>query len=153
MMKITFALLKIPFALLLLAVPLAAQDPIIIPQVPPIVEITVEPTPIEVTVEVMTDSAMIANLNRNLEALRIEIAAQECNNCGGASTTTKIAVGVLVPVLFWIALELRGIKNNSVGLPGAPGQDGADGKDGVDGLDGSDGADGKDGKHQYWEEG
>ncbi len=117
--------------LLLLAAPLSAQQTVVVPDV----NVQVEPTPITIenNVEVMSDSAMIANLNRNLEALRVEIAAQECNTCGGANTTTKVAVAVLIPVLVWIAWELRGIKNNSEGIPGQPGKDGSDGVDGVDG--------------------
>ncbi len=117
--------------LLLLAAPLSAQQTVVVPDV----NVQVEPTPITIenNVEVMSDSAMIANLNRNLEALRVEIAAQECNTCGGANTTTKVAVAVLIPVLVWIAWELRGIKNNSEGIPGADGKDGSDGVDGVDG--------------------
>jgi hypothetical protein len=104
----------------------------------PDVNVVVDPTPITIenNVQVMSDSVMIANLNRNLEALRVEIAAQECNTCGGANRTTKIAVAVLIPVLVWIAWELRGIKNNSAGVPGEPGKDGSDGVDGEDGEDG-----------------
>lgn len=120
--------------LLLLAAPLSAQQTVVVPDV----NVQVEPTPITIenNVEVMSDSAMIANLNRNLEALRLEIAAQECNTCGGANTTTKVAVAVLIPVLVWIAWELRGIKNNSEGIPGERGRDGKDGVDGEDGEDG-----------------
>ena len=117
--------------LLLLAVPLSAQ----VEQRTLVPDVNVNLPPLEITNEitVMSDSAMIANLNRNLEALRVEIAAQECNTCGGANTTTKVAVAVLIPVLVWIAWELRGIKNNSAGIPGEPGKDGVDGEDGEDG--------------------
>ena len=123
-------------ALLLLAAPLAGQQTVVVP------DVNVQGDSIfitnEVNVEVMSDSVMIANLNRNLEALRVIIAEQECNTCGGANTTTKIAVAVLIPVLVWIAWELRGIKNNSEGVPGPAGQDGSDGQDGEDGEDGHD---------------
>ncbi len=117
--------------LLLLAAPLSAQQT----QTTLVPDVNVNLPPMEITNEitVMSDSAMIANLNRNLEALRVEIAAQECNTCGGANTTTKVAVAVLIPVLVWIAWELRGIKNNSAGVPGEPGRDGVDGEDGEDG--------------------
>jgi hypothetical protein len=121
-------------AALLLAAPLSAQ----VEQRTLVPDVNVNLPPLEITNEitVMSDSAMIANLNRNLEALRVEIASQECNTCGGANTTTKIAVAVLIPVLVWIAWELRGIKNNSAGVPGEPGRDGSDGVDGEDGTDG-----------------
>ena len=118
-------------ALLLLAVPLSAQQTVVVPDVENVINLPALEITNEITV--MSDSAMIANLNRNLEALRVEIAAQECNTCGGANTTTKIAVAVLIPVLVWIAWELRGIKNNSAGVPGEPGKDGVDGEDGEDG--------------------
>ena len=63
--------------LLLLAAPLSAQ----VEQRTLVPDVNVNLPPLEITNEitVMSDSAMIANLNRNLEALRIEIAAQECN--------------------------------------------------------------------------
>ena len=111
--------------------PLVAQQTVVVPDVENVINLP----PLEITNEitVMSDSAMIANLNRNLEALRVEIAAQECNTCGGANTTTKVAVAVLIPVLVWIAWELRGIKNNSAGIPGEPGKDGVVGEDGEDG--------------------
>lgn len=88
----------------------------------------------------MSDSVRQANFERNMEAFRELVAErnQECNTCGGANTTTKIAVGVLIPVLVWIAWELRGIKNNSEGVPGPAGKDGSDGVDGQDGKDGED---------------
>ncbi len=117
--------------LLLLAAPLSAQQTVVYPDVQIDNTVNVEPTPIEITV--MSDSVMISNLNRNLEALRQQIADSER---GGANTTTKIAVAVLIPVLVWIAWELRGIKNNSAGIPGEPGRDGSDGVDGQDGEDG-----------------
>lgn len=112
--------------------PLSAQQTVVVPDV----DITVNGDTIVVNVTVMSDSTMLANLNRNLEALHQQIADSECNTCGGANTTTKIAVAVLIPVLVWIAWELRGIKNNSAGVPGEPGKDGSDGVDGEDGTDG-----------------
>lgn len=77
----------------------------------PDIEVTVNGDTTVVNVNVMTDSTMLARLNENLEALREQIAASDCNTCGGASTTNKIAVGIVIPVLIWIAMELRGIKN------------------------------------------
>jgi hypothetical protein len=97
-------------AILLACSRVEGQQTVVVPDV----NVQVEPTPITIenTVNVMSDSTMIANLNRNIEALREQIAADECNTCGqGATTTNKIAVAVLIPVLIWIALELRGIKN------------------------------------------
>ncbi len=98
------------FGALLFVTPLSAQQTVVVPDVN--VEVQVQPTPFVNEITVMSDSAMIANLNENLRLLREEIAASECNTCGGANTTTKIAVGALIPVLVWIALELRGIKKN-----------------------------------------
>ncbi len=96
-------------ALLLLAAPLSAQQTVVVPDV----NVQVEPTPITIenNVEVLTDSIMQLRIAEAIEGIRAELASDECNTCGGASTTMKIGVGVLIPVLVWIALELRGIKN------------------------------------------
>jgi len=96
-------------ALLLIAVPLGAQQTVVVPDV----NVQVEPTPITIenNVEVLTDSVMQLRIAEAIEGIRAELEADECNTCGGASTTNKIAVGVVIPVLIWIALELRGIKN------------------------------------------
>lgn len=139
-MKITLVLL-----LLLFAAPLTAQNrDISIVPAENIINITNPPIVNNITL--MSDSAMIANLNANLVALREQITADKCNTCGGATTTTKIAVAVLIPALLWIAWELRGIKNNSQGTPGAPGKDGIDGMDGQDGEPGPPGEQGPPGE-------
>lgn len=92
--------------LLLLAAPLSAQQTVVYPDVQIDNTVNVEPTPIEITV--MTDSAMIANLNRNLEALRLEIAAQECNTCGG-SNVVRIGQGALVLIAAFMAWQVKKI--------------------------------------------
>ena len=96
-------------ALLLLAAPLSAQQTVVVPDV--VVPITV-PVP-EVTVNVppsMSDSTRAVNLALNNELLRQLLERDGCNTCGGANGTT-VAVSVLIPVLLWMAWELRGIKN------------------------------------------
>lgn len=95
--------------ILLLAAPLSAQQTVVVPDV----NVQVEPTPITIenNVEVLTDSVMQLRIAEAIEGIRAELESDECNTCGGANTTTKIAVGVIIPVLVWIALELRGIKN------------------------------------------
>ena len=99
---------------LLVASPLAAQDPQTV--VVPNVENTINLPPLEVTNEitVMSDSAMIANLNRNLEALRLEIAAQECNTCGG-STVVRIGQGALVLIAAFMAWQVKKIADRPNG--------------------------------------
>jgi len=99
---------------LLVASPLAAQDPQTV--VVPNVENTINLPPLEVTNEitVMSDSAMIANLNRNLEALRLEIAAQECNTCGG-STVVRIGQGALVIIAAFMAWQVKKIADKPNG--------------------------------------
>jgi len=99
---------------LLVASPLAAQDPQTV--VVPNVENTVNLPPLEITNEitVMSDSAMIANLNRNLEALRLEIAAQECNTCGG-STVVRIGQGALVLIAAFMAWQVKKIADRPNG--------------------------------------
>ena len=92
--------------LLLLAAPLSAQQTVVVPDV----ENTINLPPLEITNEitVMTDSAMIANLNRNLEALRLEIAAQECNTCGG-SDLVRVGQGALVLIAAFMAWQVKKI--------------------------------------------
>ena len=99
---------------LLVASPLAAQDPQTV--VVPNVENTINLPPLEITNEitVMSDSAMIANLNRNLEALRLEIAAQECNTCGG-STVVRIGQGALVLIAAFMAWQVKKIADRPNG--------------------------------------
>jgi hypothetical protein len=91
---------------LLVASPLAAQQTVVVPDV----ENTINLPPLEITNEitVMTDSAMIANLNRNLEALRLEIAAQECNTCGG-SDLVRVGQGALVLIAAFMAWQVKKI--------------------------------------------
>jgi hypothetical protein len=93
---------------------LSAQDPIVIPQAP--IENTINLPPLQITNEitVMTDSAMIANLNRNLEALRIEIAAQECNACGG-SNLVRAGQGALVLIAAFMAWQVKKIADKPNG--------------------------------------
>lgn len=93
-------------ALLLLAVPLSAQQQVTIP--PPDINVNLPPLEITNEITVMTDSAMIANLNRNLEALRLEIAAQECNTCG-TSTEVRVGQGVLVLIAAFMAWQVKKI--------------------------------------------
>ena len=99
---------------LLVASPLAAQDPQTV--VVPNVENTVNLPPLEITNEitVMSDSAMIANLNRNLEALRLEIAAQECNTCG-TSNVVRAGQGVLVLIAAFMAWQVKKIADKPNG--------------------------------------
>lgn len=127
--------MRLALALLLLAAPLGAQQQstTLVP------DINVNLPPLEITNEitVMSDSAMIVNLAENNRLLReMLLADRECDTCGGANRTTKIAVAVLIPVLAWIAWEIRGLKNATGSIPGEPGQDGSDGQDGQDGQDG-----------------
>ncbi len=92
--------------LLLLAAPLSAQ----VEQRTLVPDVNVNLPPLEITNEitVMSDSAMIANLNRNLEALRIEIAAQECNTCGG-SDLVRVGQGALVLIAAFMAWQVKKI--------------------------------------------
>lgn len=98
----------------LCAGPLSAQEPQTV--VVPNVENTVNLPPLEITNEitVMSDSAMIANLNRNLEALRLEIAAQECSTCGG-STVVRIGQGALVLIAAFMAWQVKKIADKPNG--------------------------------------
>lgn len=91
--------------LLLLAAPLSAQQTVVVPDV--VNEITIEPTPFVNEITVMTDSAMIANLNANLEALRIQIAERECDTCAGTPTVVRVGQGALLVILGWAVYEFR----------------------------------------------
>jgi hypothetical protein len=98
--------------LLLLAAPLSAQ----VEQRTLVPDVNVNLPPLEITNEitVMTDSAMIANLNRNLEALRVEIAAQECNTCGG-SDLVRVGQGALVLIAAFMAWQVKKIADKPNG--------------------------------------
>ena len=100
--------------LTLLAAPLAAQEPIIINQQPPVVNLTTPPPQVFNEITVMTDSAMIANLNRNLEALRLQIAAQECNTCG-SSNVVRAGQGVLALIAAFMAWQVKKIADKPNG--------------------------------------
>ncbi len=97
---------------LLIALPLAGQQTVVVPDV----SVVVEPPAItnEITVEVMTDSAMIANLNRNLEALRLEIASLECNTCG-TSNVVRAGQGALVLIAAFMAWQVKKIADKPNG--------------------------------------
>ena len=92
--------------LLLLAAPLSAQQQVTIP--PPDINVNLPPLEITNEITVMTDSVMLANLNRNLEALRLEIAAQECNTCG-SSNVVRAGQGVLVLIAAFMAWQVKKI--------------------------------------------
>ncbi len=96
-----------PFLLLLLlvAAPLSAQQAstILVPDV----EITNDhPITNEITIEVMTDSVRLERIAVALERLTVAVEAQDCNTCGGASTTAKLGLGLGVPILLWMAISL-----------------------------------------------
>ncbi len=100
--------------LTLLAAPLGAQQTSQTTLVAP-VEITNDhPVTNEINVNVMTDSTMLANLNRNLEALRLEIAAQECNTCG-SSNVVRAGQGVLVLIAAFMAWQVKKIADKPNG--------------------------------------
>jgi len=91
---------------LLCAAPLSAQ----VEQRTLVPDVNVNLPPLEITNEitVMTDSTMIANLNRNLEALRLEIAAQGCNTCG-SSNVVRAGQGALVLIAAFMAWQVKKI--------------------------------------------
>ncbi len=93
---------------------LSAQDPQTV--VVPNVENTINLPPLEIfnEITVMSDSAMIANLNRNLEALRLQIAAQECNTCGG-SDLVRVGQGALVLIAAFMAWQVKKIADKPNG--------------------------------------
>lgn len=98
--------MKIALVLLLLATPLAAQIPETITLEPATVNVQVEPTPFVNEITIMSDSVRLDRIAVALENLATIVENQECNTCGGASTTTKLGLGVMVPLLTWIAISL-----------------------------------------------
>lgn len=92
-------------AALLLAAPLAAQQTQT--TVVPDVEITVNGDTIVVNVEVLSDSVKLARIADAMESIAAAIEAQGCDQCGGASTTAKLGLGLAVPILLWIAVSLH----------------------------------------------
>ena len=97
---------------LLCAAPLSAQQQVTIP--PPDINVNLPPLEITNNITVMSDSAMIANLNRNLEALRLEIAAQECNTCG-SSNVVRAGQGALVLIAAFMAWQVKKIADKPNG--------------------------------------
>lgn len=70
-------------------------------------DVNVNLPPLEITnnINVMSDSAMIANLNRNLEALRIEIAADQESQSQGPGTVERTVRNVI-----WVVLGIIAVK-------------------------------------------
>lgn len=98
---------------LLIAAPLSAQQTVVVPDV----NVQVEPTPITIenNVEVLTDSIMQLRIAEAIEGIRAELATDECNTCGGASTTQKLTLGIVGPLLLWIAISAhRNANKNDV---------------------------------------
>jgi hypothetical protein len=97
--------MKTALALLLLAVPLSAQQTQT--TVVPDVEITVNGDTIVVNVEVMSDSVRLARIADAVEALAAAIA--ECG-CGEQPTThpvVRIGQGALVLAAFFIGFQVK----------------------------------------------
>ena len=97
----------------LVAAPCLAQQSSTTTLTPPI-NINLPPLEITNEITVMSDSAMIANLNRNLEALRLEIAAQECNTCG-SSNVVRAGQGALVLIAAFMAWQVKKIADKPNG--------------------------------------
>ncbi len=104
--------MRLALVLLLLAAPLAAQ------QDSTVAIVTINGDTVMVDIDVLVrheanplPDSLLANFDRNMAELARLIAEDNEESATPANTTTKIAVGVLIPVLVWIALELRGIKN------------------------------------------
>ncbi len=105
--------MRLALVLLLLAAPLAAQQDSTVVRI-----VTLDGDTVMVNVEVLIrheanplPDSLLANFDRNMAELARLIAEDNEESATPANRTTKIAVGVLIPVLVWIALELRGIKN------------------------------------------
>lgn len=95
-------------AALLLAAPLAAQ------QDSTVAIVTINGDTVVVNVDILvrheTDplpDSLLANFDRNVEELTRLIAEDraECDTCGDASTTAQLALGVVGPLLLWIAIS------------------------------------------------
>ncbi len=97
------------FALLLLAVPLAAQEPVPllqIGQVAPVVEFSPVIQPAPVTVIGVSNEDVVAAIDRQTAAF---LAAQECNTCGGTSNIVRAGQGVLVLIAAFMAYQAKRI--------------------------------------------
>jgi len=94
---------------LLLAAPLAAQDPVgtIRVESP---AVTVEGDSIFITNEitVMPDSVRLARIAVALEDIGLQIAEQECNTCGG-SNLVRVGQGALVLIAAFMAWQVKKI--------------------------------------------
>lgn len=98
--------------LLFLAVPLSAQQTIVVPDV----NVVVEPTPItnEINVEVMSDSVRLDRIADALEGIAEAIAECGCED-QGTSTVVRVGQGALVLAAFFIGYQLKRIADSKDG--------------------------------------
>lgn len=107
-----------------LAAPLSAQDQVgTISVEAPAVEITNDhPITNEINIQVMSDSAMIANLAENNRLLRERLAQeQECNTCGGTSRTVVAVANVVLTAAVVVIAWKMGKEKGRRGEQGPPG--------------------------------
>ena len=81
----------------------------------PDVEITVNGDTIVVNVEVMSDSTQNARIADAIEGLTAQIAAAECDQCGGTSGVVRVGQGALVLILGYVAYQLKRIADKPNG--------------------------------------
>lgn len=104
------------FYFLFQVVPLTAQQTVVVPDV--IVEVQVQPTPIEIILEVPPpDSATVVKDEATQRAM--ESIADYLENCGclnqGTSTVTRVGQGALVLAAFFIGWQLKRIADKEEG--------------------------------------
>ncbi len=138
------------FALLLLAAPLSAQQTVVVPDVN--VPITVEPTPIEITVQVQgPDSAQLAAALRAQEAIAAYFENCGCINTGPSklSVASNAALTLAVLIVAWRVGKGRPDhhpgETGPQGIPGPPGEPGEPGERGPHGPQGEPGPQGEQG--------
>ncbi len=105
-------MMKLLLVLILMAAPLSAQLPERITLERPEVNIDLPPMEITNEINVLTDSTMMARFNENMERSYAQREEQECS-CGGATTTAKLTLGILGPLLTWIAISLHRSANKN----------------------------------------
>lgn len=102
--------MRLTLALLLLAVPLSAQQTVVVPDVRNEITNLIEDIALSLTITHQPDSAEVARQEESLRLTQnLADFIEECGCIGGgsSSTTVQLGVSVALPLLTWIAISLH----------------------------------------------
>ena len=102
--------MKVLLALLVLAIPIQAQQTVVVPDV--IIE-NEHPITNEITIEVMSDEERLDRIAIAIEGIAVILAECGCAEPQTTSNVVRIGQGALVIAAFFIGFQLKGIKDNT----------------------------------------